>query len=408
MMTNHVKHPLDEKTVRIIKATVPVLEEHGEAITTLFYKRLFENYPELKNIFNQTHQRAGDQPRALANMVYMAALHIENLGAVLPQVRTVAEKHRSLNVQPEHYPIVGEYLLKAMKEVLGEQATDEVLGAWGEAYGVIAGVFIDVEKDLYEAAEDQKGGWADWRLMQVVDKVKESDEMTSFYLQPEDERPLPRYKAGQYITVKAEIEGESYDHLRQYSLSDAPGSGYFRITVKREAGSEDVPAGIVSTWLHDHVNVGDALPVSVPAGDFHLDDHKRPLVLISGGAGLTPLMSMQKEAAARQPERDIYVVHAARSGSVHAFREEMMKRKACFVYEQPTEEDIRSGSFHERGFINLDILQRTVPKDAEFYFCGPKGFMTAVYSSLIEWGVKEDAMHYEFFGPQEALVLRES
>nr|WP_156896502.1 NO-inducible flavohemoprotein [Halobacillus kuroshimensis] len=408
MMTNHVKHPLDEKTVRIIKATVPVLEEHGEAITTLFYKRLFENYPELKNIFNQTHQRAGDQPRALANMVYMAALHIENLGAVLPQVRTVAEKHRSLNVQPEHYPIVGEYLLKAMKEVLGEQATDEILGAWGEAYGVIAGVFIDVEKDLYEAAEDQKGGWADWRLMQVVDKVKESDEMTSFYLQPEDERPLPRYKAGQYITVKAEIEGESYDHLRQYSLSDAPGSGYFRITVKREAGSEGVPAGIVSTWLHDHVNVGDALPVSVPAGDFHLDDHKRPLVLISGGAGLTPLMSMQKEAAARQPERDIYVVHAARSGSVHAFREEMMKRKACFVYEQPTEEDIRSGSFHERGFINLDILQRTVPKDAEFYFCGPKGFMTAVYSSLTEWGVKEDAMHYEFFGPQEALLLRES
>ncbi|WP_027955892.1 NO-inducible flavohemoprotein [Halobacillus kuroshimensis] len=407
-MTNHVKHPLDEKTVRIIKATVPVLEEHGEAITTLFYKRLFENYPELKNIFNQTHQRAGDQPRALANMVYMAALHIENLGAVLPQVRTVAEKHRSLNVQPEHYPIVGEYLLKAMKEVLGEQATDEILGAWGEAYGVIAGVFIDVEKDLYEAAEDQKGGWADWRLMQVVDKVKESDEMTSFYLQPEDERPLPRYKAGQYITVKAEIEGESYDHLRQYSLSDAPGSGYFRITVKREAGSEGVPAGIVSTWLHDHVNVGDALPVSVPAGDFHLDDHKRPLVLISGGAGLTPLMSMQKEAAARQPERDIYVVHAARSGSVHAFREEMMKRKACFVYEQPTEEDIRSGSFHERGFINLDILQRTVPKDAEFYFCGPKGFMTAVYSSLTEWGVKEDAMHYEFFGPQEALLLRES
>src|SRR5690554_1065295 len=129
---------LDKKTIETVKSTVPVLEEHGTAITSQFYQLLFRNHPELKNIFNQSNQRQGRQPQALANAVYAAALHIENLEAILPVVKQIGHKHRSLNIRPEHYPIVGENLLKAMKLVLGDAATDDIIDAWAKAYGVIA------------------------------------------------------------------------------------------------------------------------------------------------------------------------------------------------------------------------------------------------------------------------------
>lgn len=406
-MSTKATEILDQQTIKTIKSTVPVLAEHGEAITTHFYKRMFENHPELKNIFNQTHQRAGDQPKALANTVYAAAQYIDQLEVILPRVKQIAEKHRSLNVKPEHYPIVGEYLLKAIKEVLGDAATDDIMEAWGKAYGVIADAFIGVEKELYEEAELKKGGWTGYRLFDVVDKVKESDEITSFYLEPKDGKALADYKPGQYLTIKAEITGETYTHLRQYSLSDAPGKSYYRISVKKEQGLLDHPDGKVSSWLHDQVNPGDSIPVSAPAGDFYLDNHtERPLVLISGGVGLTPLMSMWKYAEKVQPDREVRFIHAARNGRVHAFKEEMEESKqgtAHLIYEKPEDQDRLKGLHTSEGYITLDWLKKVAPEDAEFYFCGPEGFMKAVYAMLNRWGISQDRIHYEFFGPQGKL-----
>lgn len=398
---------LDKKTIDTVKATVPVLAEHGEAITTHFYQRMFADHPELKNIFNQTHQRAGDQPKALANTVYMAAQHIDQLEVILPRVKQIAEKHRSLNVKPEHYPIVGEYLLTAIKEVLGDAATDDIITAWGEAYGVIADVFIQVEKDLYRQANQKIGGWTGYRSFKVADKEDESSVITSFYLEPTDGESIPSYKPGQYLTIKAEIPGETYNHLRQYSLSDAPGKPYYRISVKREDGLDGNPDGMVSTWLHTNVGIGDTIPVSAPAGDFYLDEKEdTPLILLSGGVGLTPMMSMWKYAQENQPQREVHFIHAARNGDVHAFKNEMEKAKpgsAHLVYEDPSDQDLLKGLYEEKGYITLEWLQSVVPFDSEFYFCGPEGFMKAVYGILQEWGVPEDRIHYEFFGPQGVL-----
>ncbi|GEN53141.1 flavohemoprotein [Halobacillus faecis] len=406
-MSTKATEILDQQTKKTIKATVPVLAEHGEAITTHFYKRMFEDHPQLKHIFNQTHQRAGDQPKALANAVYAAAQYIDQLGVILPRVKQIAEKHRSLNVKPEHYPIVGEYLLKAIKEVLGSAATDDIIQAWGKAYGVIADAFIDVEKELYQEAEQQKGGWTGYRLFDVVDKVKESEEITSFYLEPKDGKALSTYKPGQYLTIKAEIPGETYTHLRQYSLSDAPGKPYYRISVKKERGFFNHPNGMVSSWLHDQVNPGDSIPVSAPAGDFHLDNHtERPLVLISGGVGLTPLMSMWKYAERAQKDRLVHFIHAARNGRVHAFKQEMEEAElgtAHLIYEKPDKEDQAKGLHKSEGYMTLDWLKSIASEDAEFYFCGPEGFMKAVYGMLDRWGIPEDRIHYEFFGPQGEL-----
>lgn len=126
---------LSRKTIEIVKSTVPILKTQGTDITTYFYKTMFAAHPELLNIFNQTNQSRGRQQTALANAVLAAASYIDHLETILPVVEQISQKHRGLGVKPEHYPIVGEFLLKAIKEVLGDVATEEVLQAWAEAYG---------------------------------------------------------------------------------------------------------------------------------------------------------------------------------------------------------------------------------------------------------------------------------
>lgn len=140
---------LSQKTIEIVKSTVPALKEHGVEITTTFYNNMFKNHPEVKAMFNMDKQKSGEQPKALAMTVLAAAQNIDNLEVLLPAVKKIGQVHVNTNVKPEHYPIVGENLLIAIKEVLGDAATDEVLNAWKEAYQVIAKVFIDIEEDIY-------------------------------------------------------------------------------------------------------------------------------------------------------------------------------------------------------------------------------------------------------------------
>ena len=301
-----------------------MLEIHGTAITKRFYERLFQSHPELLNLFNHANQKQGRQQTALANAVYAAAANIEKLEAILPVVKGIAHKHRSLGVKPEHYPIVGEHLLGAIKDVLGDAATDEILGAWAEAYGVIADAFIGVEAEMYAQAETQPGGWAGYRPFKVARKVQESEVITSFYLEPADGGAIAAFEPGQYIGVKLEIPGEAHTHIRQYSLSGTPGDPYYRISVKRESEAEGRPAGRVSVYLHEDVQAGSVLPVSAPAGDFTLDRKDgRPVVLISGGVGLTPMVSMLRTLAQTQPERRVTFIHAAQHGGMHALKEEV-------------------------------------------------------------------------------------
>ncbi|WP_182201676.1 NO-inducible flavohemoprotein [Paraliobacillus salinarum] len=399
--------PLDQHTIDLVKATVPVLEEHGTAITSRFYELLFINHPELKNIFNQTNQRKGDQPQALANAVYAAAANIDQLENLIPVVKQIGHKHRSLNIKPEHYPIVGKNLLQAMKDVLKEAATEEIINAWAKAYGVIADVFISIEKGMYEETDNQVGGWVGYRSFNVIQKVKESDVITSFYLKPTDGGQIPDYEPGQFITVKVDNPSIPYTCQRQYSLSCKPNSDYFRISVKREDGLNDNPNGVVSTYLHESVNEGDAIEISAPAGDFVLNKEQKPLVLLSGGVGLTPLTSMLHTAAHQQPEREVYYIHAAQNGDMHALKDEVKQVvdtkdnvHAYTVYEKGETTDC-----DRIGLVDLPWLQSILPtNNASFYFCGPAPFMKAMNKALRDWDVKEEDIHFEFFGPQGDLA----
>lgn len=140
---------LSQKTIEIVKSTVPVLKEHGLEITKTFYKTMFTNNPEVKEMFNMDKQESLAQPKALAMTVLAAAENIDRLEVLLPAIKKIGQVHVNSNVKPEHYPIVGKNLLIAIKEVLGDNATEEVIEAWSEAYDVIAKVFIDVETDIY-------------------------------------------------------------------------------------------------------------------------------------------------------------------------------------------------------------------------------------------------------------------
>ncbi|ENH98471.1 bifunctional nitric oxide dioxygenase/dihydropteridine reductase 2 [Gracilibacillus halophilus YIM-C55.5] len=398
---------LDQQTIETVKSTVPVLEKYGKDITSRFYQRLFHKHPELKNIFNQTNQRIGNQPQALANAVYAAAANIDQLETILPEVKQIAHKHRSLNIQPEHYPIVGENLLAAMQDVLGDAATDDIIDAWEKAYQQIAQVFIDVEEDMYQEVQQTEGGWVGYRDFTIVAKEKESDVITSFYLKPADGGAIPTYQPGQYITVKVDIPDLPYTCQRQYSLSCRPNQEYFRISIKREDAMGGQAAGVVSSYLHQSVEQGDIISISAPAGDFVLDHKTKPLVLISGGVGLTPLTSMLETAVHSQPDRDIYYIHAAQHERVHGLKKQVAEIsekhpqvRSYVVYERPED----TNQCDKTGYVTLEWLQSILPtKEASFYFCGPQPFMKAINQALATWDVNPDDIHYEFFGPKGSL-----
>src|SRR5699024_1062857 len=158
----------------------------------------------------------------------------------------------------------------------------------------------------------------------VVDKVREAEVVTSFYLAPVDGGPIATHKPGQYISIQADIHGEKYTNLRQYSLYCKPSQDINRNSMKSECSKVDQADGIVSVYLHDQVEKGDVLKLSAPSGDFVLNtEDTRPLVLLSRGVGLTPVMSMLEHAIATQPEREIHFVYATYSSAFHPMKERM-------------------------------------------------------------------------------------
>ncbi|MFA7895755.1 NO-inducible flavohemoprotein [Pseudomonas putida] len=384
----------------IIKATVPLLETGGEALTTHFYQMMLNEYPEVRPLFNQAHQASGDQPRALANGVLMYARHIDQLEQLGGLVGQIINKHVALQILPEHYPIVGRCLLRAIEEVLGKDiATAAVIDAWGAAYGQLADILIGAEESLYKQKEEADGGWRGTREFRLARRVEESREIASFYFAPVDGKPVLKAEPGQYIGLRLMIDGA--EQRRNYSLSALCDGREYRISVKREAG------GKVSNHLHDQLKVGDTLELFPPAGDFTLAASDKPLVLISGGVGITPTLAMLE--AALPTGRPVHFIHCARNGQVHAFREWLdaqaaqhpqLKRFYCYA------EADEAAHADAVGLLDQTLLGEWLPRerDVDAYFLGPKPFMAAVRRQLLALGVPEQQTRYEFFGPAAALA----
>lgn len=385
-----------ESVLNTIKSTAPLLAEHGLDITKLFYQKLFHNHPELKNIFNMAHQQNEEQQLALAEAVFNYAVHIEKLEALGPMVNRIANKHASLNVKPEHYPIVGKYLLEAIQDHLGLPADHEALAAWSVAYTALAQIFIAAEKDIYEAGANKVGGWMGFKPFKISNIVQETLDVRSFYLIPEDGQ-LVDFLPGQYIGMKLTGVADGYDAIRQYSLSNEPGKNYYRITVKAEAYDPVIP-GLASNTLHG-LRIGDRLMVQPPVGDFHLHESDRKKVFLAGGVGLTPLVSMMLTLVGEGKDDQVTFIHSSRSRERHIMHDMFKQLRQTTQISYRCSYDLEAGAAHQ-GLLNAEVLDRWIEdKNVDVYACGPAPFIRAMQQHCKTIGIPEEQFYFELFGP---------
>lgn len=401
-----MSQPLNERTIALVKATVPALEAHGLDIVREMYSRMFQN-PDIRDLFNQSHHGdAGSQPRALTGAILAYASNIDNLGALAPAVERIAQKHVGLQILPEHYPHVAEALLGAIKAVLGDAATDEILAAWGEAYWFLAHILIAREERIYTDQVETIGGWNGWRDFRIDQVIEESSVIRSFILHPVDGGPVMPHKPGQYLTFSFAIPGHP-PVKRNYSISSAPNGQSYRISVKRE------PHGLASGWLHDDAKPGTILNVAAPAGEFFLDGTpERPVVLLSGGVGLTPMVAILEALVAQGSAVPIHYIHGTHDRETHALRDQVhalaAQGKAVHVtdfHQTPLPGEQQGRDYDLAGIVTDDWLVANTPvAQADYYICGPRPFLRHAVSALSLAGVPAARIHYEFFGPADELL----
>ncbi|MFK3740518.1 globin domain-containing protein [Massilia sp. TN1-12] len=382
-----------------IDASVPVLRAHGATITSRFYADMLGTHPVLTRLFNMGNQAQGRQQQSLAAAVFAYAANIGNPAALGPVINRIVHKHVSVGIRAEHYPIVGHHLIKAIADTLGDAATPALLDAWREAYGSLARLLMQAEAEMYATAGIAPG---DTRPMRVLEVVRDSDNVLSIRFEPADGLPLPAFRAGQYVSVAVDLPGGRHQ-LRQYSLSDAPDGRTMRISVKREDPTADAPAGDVSNWLHANVAAGSTLQVSHPFGEFTPDtESDRPIVLLSAGIGITPMVAAVKRIAQVAPQRRVIFAHAARDAAHHALGAEVEALKAVmpnlavvnFYEETDGADGVHSGR------MDLAKLPAWQHEDTDVYLCGPHKFMQGQWLALLQAGVPAGRLYREVFGPE--------
>lgn len=248
--------------------------------------------------------------------------------------------------------------------------------------------------------------WTSWRPFLIEKKTPESGIITSFYLRPEDGGPVPRHKPGQHLTFLFDVPGKG-EIKRNYTISCDANGEHYRISVKRE------PQGTVSRWLHDEAKPGTRIKVMPPSGSFLLpDDQQRPVVFLSGGVGVTPMIAMLEAVADRHPKLKAHFVHAAIGGAVHAFGPHVKDLAArhggidiAVFYSEPRAEDVKDRDYDHAGRLSMEFLRANTPMDeADYFVCGPLPFLKAFVSGLAKEGVPTSRLHYEFFGPVEDIL----
>jgi nitric oxide dioxygenase len=398
---------LSEAATEAIRASLPAVAAGGPAVTDHFYQKLFTKHPELKNTFNVGNQLGKRQQRALFHAIAAAASSAinENGGYGLPShvVDIIAHKHCALLVARPQYDVVGANLIETIIDLLNP--SKEVLDGWGELYGKVAGVMMDREDQLYNEVASKKGGWKGKRTFIVDKKHKETDHVTSFYFVPEDGGALPEYLPGQYTTLWLHPKEWEFGQPRHYTLSDASNGKYFRVSIKKQ--------GLFSNYMHDHVQEGDKIELSPPFGQFTLDpqDDKGDVVLLSAGVGVTPMLSMlnallQKDEG-KQLSRQVNWFHAARGKEFHHFKEYIQgiaaghpNLKTRVWYSKADPESVKGTDYDFEGVMDLEDHRKDVEKaTAQYYFCGPPRWMTYIRKQLTSWGVPEERLHSEVFGP---------
>ena len=270
-----------------------------------------------------------------------------------------------------------------------------------------------VKESPQGSPEPTEAAWNGLRSFRVDRRVLEdgAQSVCSFYLVPEDKQALPSFKPGQFLTFNLDIpvQGEQKQVIRCYSLSDAPQQDYYRISVKHALPPPDssFPPGCSSSFLHNHIAVGDILQVRAPSGHFHIDQGNAPVVLIGGGIGITPMLSMLNWSLAEQPEREIWLFYGVRNGRelimashLEALATSYPNFHLRFCLSNPLPDDLHGQKHQVSSRIDVALLRMQLPlKPYHYYICGPSPMMESLVPALEEWGVPDSHIHFEAFGP---------
>ena len=275
---------------------------------------------------------------------------------------------------------------------------------------------VDLAKGIYREVESTEHSWPGYRKFSVHRKVAEGGGVCSFYLTPHDGKPLPSFKPGQFVTFNLHFKGKARDSekevVRCYSLSDSPGhTDYYRVSIKKVPPPRDkpeVPPGIASSFFHEELIEGDILDVKAPAGGFFLNTTgANPVVLVGGGIGITPMLSMVNAIAESGLKREVWFFLGVRNQDDHVFKEhlealaiehENIRLHVC--YSDPTEKDVESKDYQHGERVGVELFKRVLPSNNfDFYICGPPPMMQSLTEGLKAWGVPDSSVHFEAFGP---------
>ena len=257
--------------------------------------------------------------------------------------------------------------------------------------------------------DENAAPWNGIRKFSVAKKIPDAGDARSFYLSPHDKKPLPGFKPGQYLTFELDIPGQKKKTIRCYSLSDAARPEFYRVTIKRCPPSKpENPAGLASNFFHDHIHEGSILDVKAPGGHFYLDTSKQgSVVLISAGVGITPCLSMLNELTESGSKREIWWFFGCRNSSDHIMKDHVAAVAAKFdnvrlhvCYSAPGPNDREGVDYQHKGRVTVDLFKTLLPSsNYDYYMCGPGPFMESITTALTEWGVPDDRVHFEAFGP---------
>jgi len=272
-----------------------------------------------------------------------------------------------------------------------------------------------LQQKIAEAKKRQEQStlaWNGYRKFVIDRKVEEACDICSFYLVPHDQKSLPHYKPGQYLTFRLNIPGRDKSIVRCYSISDRPSASDYRVTIKRVRPPRDKPSappGLVSSYFHEQLSKGDILDVQAPRGQFFIEPEKeRPAVLIAGGVGVTPLLSMAKTIAEMGSGREIMFFYGVRNGTEHAFKNELEQLtknhnnvRLVVAYSKPTGDDeaFEGQTYQHVGRVDIELIKSYLQStNYEFYICGPPPMMETMNQNLAKWGVAKKDIKMEAFG----------
>ena len=319
---------------------------------------------------------------------------------------------------------------KLMLQQIDSIIEQRVVHSDSRAAGAAATVGLAVAENVVAAVHkpgnrvSMSGSWSGYRSFTVARVAKETESVTSLYLVPEDGKPIANFRSGQHLTLKLAVPGQAKPVVRCYSLSSGSTSDAangidepcYRISVKalvtQTQATDTAPAsidyGVASTFINQSVGVGQRIEVKAPAGSFWLDEESPvPVVLLAGGIGITPMISMLERMQAIGSQRSVVLFYGVSNSREHVYEKHLQSIAAAMpnvhvinCYSRPLPGDVPNEQFQVHGYVSIDLLKQVLPNTHHlFYMCGPPPFMESLYQGLIDWQVPESSIHYENFGP---------